>query len=564
MKLIKLGVAAALGLALIATAWVSWNRPQRVDMADYAPADALVYLECNSLLDVKRTVTSTDAWREMSPLLEAGGVEGPGSWLSRLIYWTGIGPTPAVILTRAQLAMVMIDLGTKEEGTTLTFKPEAAILIETHTSERRMRPTVEDALRQLAEKTYAQPTMQKRDLGGTELIVWSAPSGDRQIMAAIDGTLVIVGNSERAVKACLDVHHDQRPSLRNDPELQQLRSQMATSSALAFGFVSSANVARLLSVAVPVLLSRTAGDLRFERILADSASRISTGIGWSSRGVGGGIEDRYLFSLKPGLVSRLDQAFRSTETRGQAAQFLPEGVHSVTFYNFEDPLAAWKGFESTVSSRVDTLSAMLFTSVFKSALTPYGIKDAEKFLGMVGPEVTTTRLTRNSNHSVLIATVRDEPGLRRLLLEPQGRELKRSLVEGVELIENPDDEIAVSFMAGSILIGPPEDVRNCIQTGIGKNETANQQRFDHFLPFSQTVGIVTYANDSQRVFDFFMTLARATGSAQKLRDSTDRSSRLARLPYSATETKLGDQGFERRTRSPLGQFSTLVPQLLPN
>jgi hypothetical protein len=38
---------------------------------------------------------------------------------------------------------------------------------------------------------------------------------------------------------------------------------------------------------------------------------------------------------------------------------------------------------------------------------------------------------------------------------------------------------------------------------------------------------------------------------------------VAKLPYSATETTLGELGFERVTKSPLGQFSTLLPLLIP-
>lgn len=563
MNWMKRIVVSTLVIMLAVTAWVWWNLPKRVDMADYAPADSLVYLECNSLLDIKQSITSTDAWREMSPLLEPGGFEPPGPWLSRFIYWTGIGPTPAVILTRAQIAMVVVDLGTREQGDTLTFKPEVAILVETHTSQRRTKTTIENALKQLAEKTYTQPTLQKRDLGGTELIIWSAASGDRQIIAAIDGTLVVIGNSERAVKVCLDVHRNQRPSLKSDAELEQFRSELAAPSALAFGFVSSANVGRLLSVAVPVLLSRSAGDLRFERTLANTAAKISAGIGWSSRPVAGGIEDRYLFSLKPDVVSRLDSAFRSTETRGEAGELLPEDVQSVTFYKFEDPLTAWKGFQSAVSSQVDTLSAMLLSSVFKAALTPYGIKDGEKFLALVGPDIATARLTTNSEHSVLITKVRDEAALRKLLFEAGGQP-KQTQVDGSELMEIPNETSAVSFVDGNAVIGQPEDVRVSIQAAkVPLNEEALKRR-EHFLSFSKAVGIVTYANDGQRVLDFFLTIARANGNPAKLRASPDLWSRLARLPFSATETKLSHHGFERRTQSPLGQFSTLVPLLLPN
>ena len=245
MKLRRWFSAIAFTVILVVAAWLWWNRPHQSDMAGYAPADALIYLECNSLLDAVAAIASTDAWKELSPLLGKAG-SPPNRWLTRAVSWTGIGPTRTVIIARAQLATVMLDLGAKEQGETLTIKPEAAILIETHTAERRIRPTVEEALKLFAEQSYRQPTLKRTDVGGTEILVWSAPTSERQIVATIDGTLVIVGNTERAVKTCLEVRRGQRPSLKNHPEMQQMRGQLASSDTLAFGFISSSNAARLL------------------------------------------------------------------------------------------------------------------------------------------------------------------------------------------------------------------------------------------------------------------------------------------------------------------------------
>ena len=96
--------------------------------------------------------------------------------------------------------MVMLDLGAREEGDTMTLKPEAAMLIETHTSKRRIAGTVEEALQGFAEKFYTRPTLKRITIEGDEFLVWSAADSDRQIVAVIDGSLVIVGNSDRAEK----------------------------------------------------------------------------------------------------------------------------------------------------------------------------------------------------------------------------------------------------------------------------------------------------------------------------------------------------------------------------
>ena len=47
-KIVRL-IAIVAVLVLVGFGWFWWNRPQPVDMAAYVPADALVYLEANSL-----------------------------------------------------------------------------------------------------------------------------------------------------------------------------------------------------------------------------------------------------------------------------------------------------------------------------------------------------------------------------------------------------------------------------------------------------------------------------------------------------------------------------------
>jgi hypothetical protein len=563
MKLMRWFPAIAFTVILVVGAWLWWNRPQQSDMAGYAPADALVYLECNSLLDAVDALARTDAWKELSPLLGKGG-SPPNRWLTRAISWTGIGPTRSVIIARAQLATVMLDLGAKEQGETLTIKPEAAILIETHTAERRIRTTVEEALKLFAEQSYRQPTLKRTEVGDTEFLVWSAPTSERQIVATIDGTLVIIGNTERAVRTCLEVRRGQRPSLKNHPEMQQMRAQLAAADTLAFGFISSSNAARLFSLGAPLLFGRTPGDGRLDDIIQTSAAKVLAAVGWSSRESSGRIEDHYLFSLQSTLVSRLQSHFRPTNTPIQVLDILPRDVHSVSVYRFENPVAAWQELETTLSSQLDTLAAMVIGSLMKSALTPYGIEDPERFLSLVGPELSTVRLTREAEQSTIVAQVRDEAALRQLLLGPGGRNLTQNPVRDPELFEIPGKKIGVSFQNGSVLIGPLADLQLHLQAVRGNRATPDGfKKLDYFLDRSNSANVATYTRESDRVMKFIQAISRAGGGTTGVPESTELSRKIELLPYSATETKLGDHGFERVTRSSFGQFATLIPLLFP-
>ncbi|HKR59015.1 MAG TPA: hypothetical protein VJS64_04720, partial [Pyrinomonadaceae bacterium] len=199
MRTLRRAVVVAALLLVFAFIGIWFNRPQRIDMSVYAPASALVYLESDSLMDVADGIASTDSWKQVRPLLGESKSEWPRAQMRSFIAFTGVGPTSSVIIARAQIAMVMLDLGAREEGETMTLKPEAALLIETHTSKRRMKSTVEQALQGFAEKFYTRPTFKRVVIENDEFLVWTAAGSDRQIVATIDNSLVIVANSDRAI-----------------------------------------------------------------------------------------------------------------------------------------------------------------------------------------------------------------------------------------------------------------------------------------------------------------------------------------------------------------------------
>jgi hypothetical protein len=530
-------------------------------MANYAPADSLVYVESNSLLEIADSIAGTDAWKALHPFIQTDLVQTPNPWAARFLAWTGIGPTFKVILCRAQLAMVMLDLGASEEGDTLTIRPEAAFIVETHTSERRIRETVEQALAQFAEKSYEHPTFQRTNADQTEYLVWTAPGGNRQIVATIEGSVVIVGNSQRAARACLEVRRGHSASLSQNPELRQMRTNL-TAGSLAFGFVSSSHAAQLLSLGAPLLIGRSPGDLKLERAIATGAAKVLGGIGWSSQLNRGGIEDRYLFSLQPSVVSRLRPVFRGSATATRGLDLLPDDVHSFTIYNFEDPAATWRTFATAVSAQLDTLSAVVFTSLAKSALVPYGVEQPEQFLQAVGPELITARLKPDAERSLLIARVRNESVLEEILLK--GAQVRRERI-GENELKVFSDKRAIVFYEGYLLMGLENEVRSCLKTKNGESTTGKlkSDKLSQFASLSSSTPLVTYTNEATHLQNLLLAIRRASTANKALSAGAEVDRAISSLPYSATETMLGEQGIERRTRSSLGQFSTLIMLLLP-
>ena len=542
MRILRRVVLVLLLVICLAAVWIWLNRPQRVDMSASAPASALIYLESNSLMEVADGITKTDTWKLVKPLIGDTRTDWPGAGTRRLIAFTGIGPTASVILARAQVAMVMLDLGAREEANTMTIKPEAALLIETHTSRWRIKTTVEQALQTFAERFYDRPSLKKITIDGDEFLVWSAADNNRQIVAVIDDSLVIVANSDRAVKACLETRRGLRPGL-NGPELQQMRNSLRADGGLAFGFVPSSRASELLSLATPVALGRAPGGAQIDGLVARSAAKILSSAGWSAKLVNGAIEDHYFFTLNPAVVARMRPVFPSPQQALSPAALIPGDVQSVTIYRFQQPDHTWRELQTTLSSQLDTLSAVLVTSVLKSGLTPYGIDDPEKFLQLVGPEIMTLRLKANEASSVLIAQVRDESGLKDLLKNAPA-----------QASDGEQRNLTVHYQSGYVLLGSADDVQRCINA-------SREQKLKH-LGNDPTAAIVTFNDDSQRVADFISAVARAQNTAPKINDVSALQQNV-QLPYAITETSLSEFGLDRRTRSPLGQFSALVPLLFP-
>ena len=562
MKLLFRVSIAVLLIAVIGALWLWWNRPQRTDLSELAPADSIAYLESNNLVDVAEGIANTDAWGALRPYVGTVNDQTRRSWLRRFTAWTGIGPTSGVILTRAQLAAVVLDLGAREEGEVITIKPQVALLIETHTSSFRISATIEDALQKFAEQSYARPTFSRNTADGTEFMTWSAPTGQRQIVAVIDGSLVIVGNGERAVKTCLEVHRGQRPSLRSNAELQQMRSELSAKDALAFGFVSSANAAQLVSLGVPLLFGKSPGGVNFNQVISGSAPKILGSLGWSARPSDGGIEDRYLFSLQPTIASRLQPLFKEGDSNVASTTLVPEDLQSLTIYKFSDARATWQGIQTTLSAQLDTLSAILVTSLLKSALLPYGIENADEFLRLVGPELMTVRVKQTASRSLLIARVRDEAPLREMLTRasrPRPQNETETEAGGLQL-----SRTAFEFVGGYLLLGPDDAVERWAAQLRQGNQASSEalNRVTHFAPLNTTASVVTFSNDEERVRKFLLAIGRAQGKPA-IQESEQLKRIIENLPYAATETALVSQGLDRRTKSALGQFSSLIPLLFP-
>src|SRR5205085_8868460 len=132
-----------------------------------------------------------------------------------------------------------------DAGDTLKIKPRYAVIAETHTGESRTRTAVEQRVGDFAKRAYIDPRVEQKETDGVKFTTWIAPDGERRIIAAVTGSLAIIGNDASAVEACLAVHRNERPSLKDNAQLKEMRGRVGGNDALAFGYVSPEGAARL-------------------------------------------------------------------------------------------------------------------------------------------------------------------------------------------------------------------------------------------------------------------------------------------------------------------------------
>jgi hypothetical protein len=557
-------------LALIAFAWLWWTRPERVDMAAYVPADSIIYAESNSLHDIFKAVAVTDDWKELAP---AAGVEAGGAsdWLTGLVSFTGAGPSDAVVLSRAQVAVAVLGFEAAESGDALNYKPRAALVVETHTSEWRVKSAVEKLVGDFARRSFGDGVaVERKEVDEVPFFTWAEQGGERRtIVAAVYESEVVVGKDESVVKACLDVKRGARPSLAGNDQLKAMRARLGADTALAFGFAPRGSAAKVVEVFAPAFVGGVSSDPKIQSVLATVLPQMINqtigGFGWSARVAGGRVEDDYFLELLGDTAQRMQASFSTSDaTADGVGALLPPETYQLTRYNFRNPEAAWHELGVALSSHFDILRATPITLALEALLKPLGIEQPREFLRACGPEVATATLDATSEGKLLIASVRDRDALQAQVRARLGRAARTEHAGDVDILISPDDERgAAAFVGDYLVIGSEDDVRRAVAAH-ASNQTlqnsaafkaASQNFFDE-QPFAVTL---TDERDSTRSVVTY--IARRGGA--KASDKSALDAALARRGFSVGETRLADVGFEKKTRSPFGLFGEIITRFAP-
>ncbi|HZI19249.1 MAG TPA: hypothetical protein VEY09_11700 [Pyrinomonadaceae bacterium] len=573
MTVLRRLLAGAALLLLLAAGWLWWTRPVPVDMAEYVPADALIYLEINDLPAVARVLASTEAMRAVPPERRRGLDWAGEPWLDNLISLTGLAPHRSVVLARAQASVAVLGFEAREVGevgedSSLRFTPRVAVVAETHTPEWRARSAVEQLVGGLARSTYGAPSVERKEVDGVGFVSWVSPAEPgRRLVAAVEGGVAVVGNDEAAVKACLEVRRGARQSLAGDARLGAMRQRLGRGqeSALAFGYAPAGSAAKVVENLAPAFAGGAAGDPRVQGLLAtllpQMVGKVVGAIGWVAVAADGLIEDRYFVSLPGDVAQRLDVPFAVHPEWGEGgAALLPPDTHQFTQYNLRSPELAWRGFGAALSSQFDVTRGPVITLGLEALVRPYGVERPRDFLRAVGPSIVTARLAPESERRVLVVEAFDREALLAQARQFLGPGLKTEKTDGAELLISADeDRGAAAFVAGHLLLGAAADVRRCVEAARLNQSLRSAEAYRLFESSFATEGTAlsrTLTDDGAAVAAVVALLSsKGEGNPGAAGDAAGRGTRAR---HSVSRTRLAEGGFEKKTRSAFGLFGELL------
>lgn len=614
MKKVRAGLFIVGVVLLFTTLWLWWNRPHTLDMSEYAPADAIVYIEANDLPAVAAALFSTEAWtrtaRENNSRITPRRVE----WLSTIVRYTGIGTADAVVMARAQIAVAVLDIhaaaeAASEQELAVNIKPRFAAVIETNMSERRARLGLEKILSRIAAQTFSPPQLARESANDVQITIWSGLSGDnRNIFLAVKDSFAVVANDRAALDACLAVYRGERPAIASDTEMRALREQTRASrqqndrdtvslnqdnQPLAFGYVSSSGANRLFQILAPLYAVQLSVNPKIQSaaaaLLPQLATRFLGGAAWTMRARDNAIEDNYFFKLPPDFAARLRGALQigdtgNIEIKSEAANLLPADINQTTRYLLPQPDATWRELNLIISSQLDSLTAPLAVALLERSLAPYGIERPREFLPALENEIWTARLDEAGERTILVARIKDRVRLERELRRTFGANARteqtnfatlilpaarRSGSSG-ELANASESPAAAAIKNDYLLLGNEQDVRACLIAVSQNRSLASQPKIvpeeinhdkinnDKIKDDNFAIATLTDERETSRAVLRSLLAIENSGAIRRVPENA-----IAARPFALTRSRVVADGIERRTLSNFGQLGNLITVLAP-
>jgi hypothetical protein len=259
-----------------------------------------------------------------------------------------------------------------------------------------------------------------------------------------------------------------------------------------------------------------------------------------------------LSSTAPGSLNSID------------VSFIPADAASVSIYNLSDAKSFWSQLNAVVSSHSDVVGAIASRPLLQGLLTPYGIRDADRFFAAIGPRVQITRLELNAP-AVLIVEAFDQEALKKIATDRVGVNARLEQVGQARMLVSASDNWAAAFLGKYFLTGPADEVRRCLQAKSGGESIGSLAGFNHArsaVDVSLPIFSLSFADDRASAISLVELFSKQERSAFSTNATAIRDGATA-LKYSASVITIKNDSVEWTARSSFGLVGSLLTTFAP-
>ncbi len=569
-----------LALLILTAGYFISRRPQRMPIVKYAPANALVYIEINSLTDVLDGITNTNAWNEIAPVLGLSGqLKQLGSGIG-LMSNTGFGPDEVVIAGRAQYAVVVtgIDAGTggNDEAVTLNVKPRFALIVETHASTEKAAKLAAERASIIAKRIFGESTIEESsNYEGTRLMTFRPDQPDRQLVAASSGSIVLIANHESAMKVCLDAINQRTVTLAEDEMLIQKRGEVENDSAI-FAYVTKSGIEKLAQFGPTIFATRFTNNPDALSAIANLFGHISqqtaNAMFYSLQFEDGGVTENYLTALRPQIAAGLKEATKpATEASFASLQLIPKDAEDGTILNIEMVGALPETLLKQLSPSLDLVAGLALREFVINFRKQLALESSDTLAAAIGNEIALVKLDK-SEPVVMLIQVKERIQILAAMnryLSKDNASVSTDSYRDVELhISSNEDGRAAAFVADFLVLGTGNQIKKIIDTKVGKDSAAHDLRVTKALANRPpNVSVISYEADAKKAGEMMLAisrLTRVTDGSRELLEKEPMQKALSGLPYSTSFTSFRDSGVFTQTRSAVGIFKRISDLMSPD
>ncbi len=604
---------SALGFFLVIVGVVGYlafgRKPPRVDMARYVPADAILFAEIGDVPDTVTRLTETDFWRGLRPaigfpdqLLYLGTGAG-------VIGQLDLGPDEARLLGRAQWSVVVTGVATEGKpvvtppkpaapvppadgkknappnaktgakteaepegtlGVELSVKPRLAVVIKTNLSADRVTALVSARLPLLARKLLGtEAVREESNYQQIPVVRFRAPGGSKALVSAAVGDILIVGNDEPTLNACLDTIAGRRPALAAAPVLAPARAAVNADTAALFAFINPTGLAQLGQFGFGILPESIASNPAAQTLVESAVKGMTDGLSYSASIENGRVCDRYHLSLHAEASAALRPHAGTLAHPPRALELVPgDGIATCSVMAVQHPFEATEKVQQAISARSNIAVAFLMREVFNALRARYGLGPRDTLDDALGQEIA--HVTFANRDSVWMVEVRDRVRVLPVLdryLRAENATISNESINGVDLVvsSNPDGR-AAGFLGDFLVVGPKDTVKAIILSR-GKPVAGVISVLREKQGTDAAVFSISVKSDREELEALTLGIAKAAhagdATPERLRDPKVRAF-LDAQPPAVGKTELRPDGLYSETRSAAGNFALFAALIGPD